>query len=63
MNAARMPLALTQVFARRKGSRLWDEVSNEYIDFICSYGPMLNGPTADMVGLAELMIETVPHAD
>ena len=25
--------------ARARGSRVWDEDGNEYIDYICSFGP------------------------
>lgn len=85
MNAARLPPGFPQYFRRGEGCRLWDVDGNEYIDFMCSYGPMilghgdpeveaavaarggdgavLNGPTDDLVELAELMVATVPHAD
>ena len=85
MNAARLPAAYPQFFARGEGCRLWDVDGREYIDFMCAWGPMVlgyrdadveaaadaqraratcsNGPTARLVELAELMVETVPHAD
>jgi glutamate-1-semialdehyde 2,1-aminomutase len=85
MNAARLPAAYPQFFARADGCRLWDVDGHEYIDFMCAYGPMVlgyndaevnraadeqrtqgdmfNGPSARLVELAELMVETVAHAD
>jgi glutamate-1-semialdehyde 2,1-aminomutase len=85
MNAARIPAAYPQYFARADGCRLWDVDGREYVDFMCAYGPMLlgyndadvnraadeqraqgdifNGPSARLVELAELMVETVAHAD
>lgn len=85
MNVARIPAAYPQYFARAKGCRLWDADGREYIDFMCSYGPMIlgygdpqveqaaaaqraegdifNGPSARLVELAELMSNTVVHAD
>ena len=43
MNAARLPAAYPQYFRRAKGSRLWDVEGREYIDYMCSWGPMLLG--------------------
>ncbi|MFM9844261.1 MAG: aminotransferase class III-fold pyridoxal phosphate-dependent enzyme [Dongiaceae bacterium] len=85
MNAARLPAAYPQFFSRADGCRLWDVDGNEYLDFICAYGPVVlgyndadvnraadeqraqgdvfNGPSARLVELAELMVETVVHAD
>ena len=40
---ARMPANYPQFFSRAKGARLWDVDGNEYIDYICSYGPMIAG--------------------
>ena len=32
------------IFVKKaKGSKLWDEDGNEYIDYICSWGPMILG--------------------
>ena len=34
----------TPIFVKKaKGSKLWDEDGNEYIDYICSWGPMILG--------------------
>ncbi len=85
MNAARMPDNFPQFFARARGCRLWDVDGNEYLDFMCSYGPMIlgygdeeveraaaaqraamdiaNGPAPCLVELAELVVDTIPHAD
>ena len=38
-----MPDAYPQFFERAEGCRLWDVDGNEYIDFMCSYGPMIAG--------------------
>lgn len=41
--AIRSPGASPYYFERGKGSHIWDVDGNEYIDWICSYGPMLLG--------------------
>lgn len=43
MNAAALPEGYPQYFARGRGSRLWDVDGNEYVDFMCSWGPVLLG--------------------
>jgi glutamate-1-semialdehyde 2,1-aminomutase len=84
-HVARLPEGYPQYFERAEGCRLWDADGREYIDFMCSWGPVilghrdpdveaaahaqrelgdcLNGPSARLVELAELMVEMVPHAD
>lgn len=74
-----------QFFARSEGCRVWDVDGNEYIDFMCAWGPNVlgyhhaevdaaamaqlknadisNGPTEVTVELAELLVDTVDHAD
>ena len=42
-NASYMPDNFPQFFARGEGSRLWDVDGNEYIDYLCAYGPILLG--------------------
>jgi glutamate-1-semialdehyde 2,1-aminomutase len=42
MNAARLP-GYPQYFTRARGCRLWDVDGKEYLDFMCSYGPMILG--------------------
>jgi glutamate-1-semialdehyde 2,1-aminomutase len=43
MNAARLPAAFPQYYAHAEGCRLWDVDGNGYIDFMCSFGPMVLG--------------------
>ena len=42
-NASYMPDNFPQFFARGEGSHLWDVDGNEYIDYLCAYGPILLG--------------------
>jgi glutamate-1-semialdehyde 2,1-aminomutase len=42
-NAAALPPGFPQFFERGEGCRLWDVDGNEYIDFLCSYGPIVLG--------------------
>lgn len=84
-NAANLPEGYPQFFASAQGCRIRDVDGNEYIDFMCSWGPVLlghhhpeveaaaarqaalgdcqNGPAEAMVELAELLVDTIPHAD
>ena len=39
----RMPAGYPQFFSRAEGARLWDADGREYIDYVCSYGPMIVG--------------------
>ncbi|MGE0725733.1 MAG: aminotransferase class III-fold pyridoxal phosphate-dependent enzyme [Alphaproteobacteria bacterium] len=43
LNAARLPEGYPQFFARGQGCRLWDVDGNEYVDFMCSWGPVVLG--------------------
>ncbi|MCW2638737.1 MAG: aminotransferase class-III, partial [Dactylosporangium sp.] len=85
MSMGPMPDGYPQFMKSGEGARLWDPDGNEYIDFMCGWGPVvlgrrhprveaavarqlaegdcLNGPSAVMVDLAELIVDTVPHAD
>jgi len=38
-----LPPRYPQYFERAEGCRLWDADGNEYIDFMCSFGPMIAG--------------------
>jgi glutamate-1-semialdehyde 2,1-aminomutase len=38
-----MPAEFPQFFSRGKGARLWDADENEYVDFLCAWGPNLLG--------------------
>ena len=42
-NASRLPEAYPQFFSHAQGCRIWDIDGNEYIDFMCSYGPVILG--------------------
>ena len=85
LHASKLPAGYPQFFDRADGCRLWDVDGRPYLDFMCSWGPIvlghhdpdveaavsrqqslgdcMNGPSPRMVELAELMVETVPHAD
>ena len=39
----RMPAGYPQFFSHADGARLWDVDGREYIDYVCSYGPMIVG--------------------
>src|SRR4051812_16765094 len=43
MNAAKLPPGYPQYFTRGDGCRLWDADGREYLDFMCSWGPMVLG--------------------
>ena len=56
-NAALLPDNFPQFFSRGEGARIWDVDGNEYIDYLCSYGPILLGhahPSVDRAAAAEL---------
>jgi len=40
---ALLPDVFPQFFTRAEGTRLWDADGNEYIDYMCAYGPNLLG--------------------
>jgi glutamate-1-semialdehyde 2,1-aminomutase len=44
--------------ARGKGSRVWDADGNEYIDYICSWGPLLFGHAPEFI--TQAIVETAP---
>ena len=54
-STALLPAEFPQFFARGAGSRLWDADGNEYIDYMCAYGPNLFGYTTTKHGLTGLM--------
>jgi glutamate-1-semialdehyde 2,1-aminomutase len=84
-SAGPLPPAFPQFMREGLGARVWDVDGNEYVDLMCSYGPVVlghrhpaveaaaaaqaeladcqNGPAAVMVNLAELLVDTVQHAD
>jgi glutamate-1-semialdehyde 2,1-aminomutase len=84
-SAGPLPPEFPQFMQEGLGARVWDVDGNEYVDLMCSYGPVVlghrhpaveaaaaaqaeladcqNGPAAVMVDLAELLVDTVRHAD
>jgi glutamate-1-semialdehyde 2,1-aminomutase len=42
-SARRLPDEFPQFMARGRGARVWDVDGNEYIDLMCSYGPVILG--------------------
>ncbi len=42
-NTAALPPFYPQYFARAKGCHLWDVDGNRYVDFVCSWGPIILG--------------------
>ena len=54
--AARQPPGYPQFFARAEGCRLWDVDGRPYIDFMCSWGPIVLGhhdPDVDAAARAQ----------
>ncbi len=43
MSVNRLPPAYPQFYERSEGTRVWDVDGNEYVDFVCSFGPMILG--------------------
>lgn len=43
LNATMLPAGFPQFFTRAEGCRVWDADDNEYLDFLCSFGPMVLG--------------------
>ena len=84
-NVARLPRGYPQFFSRGSGALIWDVGGVEYVDLMCSWGPVvlghrhpavdaaverqlklgdcLDGPSPVIVELAELLTDTVAHAD
>jgi glutamate-1-semialdehyde 2,1-aminomutase len=85
LNTSRFAADYPQFLARGEGARVWDVDGREFIDLMCTFGPILlghahpevdavaaatsargdvlNGPGPEMVELAELLVDQVPHAD
>lgn len=42
-NAATWPAAFPQFLERGRGCRIWDVDGREYVDFVCSFGPIVLG--------------------
>src|SRR4051812_8689480 len=43
MSVKHLPAAHPQFYERSEGTRVWDVDGNEYVDFMCSFGPMILG--------------------
>jgi glutamate-1-semialdehyde 2,1-aminomutase len=43
LNAAKLPEVYPQFFERAEGCRLWDVDGREFVDFMCSWGPVVLG--------------------
>ncbi|MCW2783366.1 MAG: fumI [Marmoricola sp.] len=43
LSVANLPADYPQFFARGQGARIWDVDGNEFVDLMCSWGPMLLG--------------------
>jgi glutamate-1-semialdehyde 2,1-aminomutase len=43
MSVGRLPESHPQFYERSEGTRVWDVDGNEYVDFMCSFGPMILG--------------------
>jgi glutamate-1-semialdehyde 2,1-aminomutase len=62
MNVANMPEAYPQFMTRGAGCRMWDADDNEYIDFMCGWGPIVLGrqhPGVEAAVRAQLMVGDV----
>ncbi len=56
MHAKDLPEGYPQYFARAEGTKLWDVDGNEYLDFMCSWGPIILGhhhPEVDAAAFAQ----------
>ncbi|MGI3901431.1 MAG: aminotransferase class III-fold pyridoxal phosphate-dependent enzyme [Janthinobacterium lividum] len=54
-----LPEGHPHFFARGAGSRLWDVDGNEYVDFMCSWGPIILGhhhPEVDTAAQKQLAL-------
>jgi glutamate-1-semialdehyde 2,1-aminomutase len=57
MSVNRLPAAHPQFYERSEGTRVWDVDGNEYVDFMCSFGPMILGykhPRVEAAAAAQL---------
>jgi glutamate-1-semialdehyde 2,1-aminomutase len=57
LSVARLPADYPQFWARGEGASIWDVDGNEYVDLMCSWGPILLGhshPSVDAAAKAAL---------
>ena len=62
LDAAFLPPEFPQFFARGEGCRVWDVDGNEYVDLMCSWGPILLGyrhPEVDRAVVEQLAVADV----
>jgi glutamate-1-semialdehyde 2,1-aminomutase len=62
LDAALLPPEFPQFFARGEGCRVWDVDGNEYVDLMCSWGPILLGyrhPEVDRAVVEQLTVADV----
>ena len=52
LNVARLPEGYPQYFSHAEGCRIWDVDGREFIDFMCSWGPVVLGHKAPVVEAA-----------
>ncbi len=55
-SAAQLPAGFPQFMVRGRGARVWDADGNEYVDLMCSYGPVILGhqhPAVDAAARAQ----------
>jgi glutamate-1-semialdehyde 2,1-aminomutase len=55
-SVALLPADFPQFFSRAEGARLWDADGNEYVDYMCAFGPNLlgyNNPQIEAVAQAQ----------
>jgi glutamate-1-semialdehyde 2,1-aminomutase len=58
-STAILPEVFPQFFTRAEGARLWDADGNEYIDYMCAFGPNLLGyrhPTVEAAATAQQQV-------
>lgn len=56
MSVGRLPREHPQFYERSEGTHVWDVDGNEYVDFMCSFGPMILGyrhPAVEAVAAAQ----------
>src|ERR1043165_3805965 len=64
LNAARLPEGYPQFFASAEGCRVRDVDGREYIDFMCSWGPVLLGhPHGAAAGRARRLSKRARRGD
>ena len=64
LNANPLPAEYPQFYRRAEGAHVWDADGNEYVDFMCSFGPILLGhqhPKVEQAAAAQRALgDTMP---